>query len=217
MTTIVIGCIKKILRQEGFGFIETKEGDVFFHKSEYPGFTKAKKGELVEFAVTDTPKGKAACNVLSQSSVITRLADTFIVTKASEPKQGKIIRCERVESQWYTDPNKAKEKIKEIAKLAGCNAVLNLECTKTTIQKGYNYFGSIHKFTADICLVVEDVAVCINKQQALQRAADTEISNVNELINRIIGDDEDKSTASSSWLMNVICIASCVGFGLFVS
>lgn len=210
---IMTGSIKKVLSEEGFGFIETKEGDVFFHKSEYPGFTTAKKGELVRFAVTDTPKGKAACNVTTQSSIITRLADSFTFTRAGEPKHGKVIRRERVESQWYTDPNKAREKIKEIAKQAGCNAVLNLECKKTTIQKHYNYFGSIHNYTADICLVVEDVIVDADKANALQLAADVEINNVNEQIEKVMNDGEDEVTGiSSGLLLTILSVAGFIAF-----
>tara|TARA_B100000315_G_scaffold183038_1_gene171968 strand:+ start:302 stop:514 length:213 start_codon:yes stop_codon:yes gene_type:complete len=60
------GTIKQLFGNRGFGFIQIEEGqDIFFHANEVRGtsFDSLTEGQLVEFEVTDTPKGKNAVNV----------------------------------------------------------------------------------------------------------------------------------------------------------
>lgn len=60
------GTIKK-LTDKNFGFI-TQEGqdkDLFFHANEVDGvdFSELREGDMVEFEISDTPKGPAAVKV----------------------------------------------------------------------------------------------------------------------------------------------------------
>ncbi|MCB1195444.1 cold shock domain-containing protein [bacterium] len=60
------GKIKKIIREKGFGFIETQEGrDVFFHKNALVdmNFETLNLGEEVQFEIEKTHKGPRAINV----------------------------------------------------------------------------------------------------------------------------------------------------------
>ncbi len=58
------GTVKWFSNAKGYGFIEPEEGgdDVFAHFSaiEKEGFRTLKKGQRVEFELTDGPKGRLA-------------------------------------------------------------------------------------------------------------------------------------------------------------
>lgn len=60
------GTIKKVT-DKNFGFISKDEGgdDLFFHTNSLidVDFNTLRKGDKVEFDITDTPKGQAAENV----------------------------------------------------------------------------------------------------------------------------------------------------------
>ena len=60
------GTIKR-LTDRGFGFIarEGEEKDLFFHSNELVGveFNDLKEGDMVEFEVSDSPKGPNAVKV----------------------------------------------------------------------------------------------------------------------------------------------------------
>ena len=60
------GNVKWFNDQKGFGFISQEDGpDVFVHFSAISGegFKTLEEGQLVEFEVTDGPKGPQAANV----------------------------------------------------------------------------------------------------------------------------------------------------------
>jgi len=60
------GTIKRIIRDRGFGFIRTSEGqEVFFHRSSLQGldFDALKEGENVELEVEKGDKGPRAMSV----------------------------------------------------------------------------------------------------------------------------------------------------------
>ena len=60
------GNVKWFNDQKGFGFISQEDGpDVFVHFSAITGegFKTLEEGQLVEFEVTDGPKGPQAANV----------------------------------------------------------------------------------------------------------------------------------------------------------
>jgi cold shock protein len=60
------GTIKKIMRERGFGFIRTQNGEeVFFHRSslEQGNFDNLQEGHEVEFDVERGDKGSRAANV----------------------------------------------------------------------------------------------------------------------------------------------------------
>ena len=59
------GKIKKYLSYRGYGFIEVegKEGDIFFHVSNYPQTSLPQTGQEIEFTLTETPKGEEATEI----------------------------------------------------------------------------------------------------------------------------------------------------------
>ncbi len=60
------GTIKRVIRDRGFGFIRTEDGqEVFFHRSNLQGldFDGLKEGERVEFELESGKKGPRAINV----------------------------------------------------------------------------------------------------------------------------------------------------------
>lgn len=60
------GVIRRLVRERGFGFIKSDDGqDFFFHRSELRGvtFDLLKEGENVEFEKGESPKGPKAVNI----------------------------------------------------------------------------------------------------------------------------------------------------------
>jgi CspA family cold shock protein len=60
------GTIKRIIRDRGFGFIRSSEGqEIFFHRSSLKQLTfdSLKEGEVVEFEMERGDKGPRATNV----------------------------------------------------------------------------------------------------------------------------------------------------------
>jgi CspA family cold shock protein len=64
--TVAKGMIRRLLEHRGFGFIQCEDGrKVFFHRSEVlqVPFSKLREGQVVEFAVQETPQGPKARRV----------------------------------------------------------------------------------------------------------------------------------------------------------
>jgi cold shock protein len=60
------GTIKRVIRDRGFGFIRSSEGqEVFFHRSglQNLNFDSLKEGDVVEFELERGEKGPRAVNV----------------------------------------------------------------------------------------------------------------------------------------------------------
>jgi CspA family cold shock protein len=60
------GTIKRVIRDRGFGFIRSTDGqEVFFHRSalQQLNFDALKEGEVVEFEIERGEKGPRAANV----------------------------------------------------------------------------------------------------------------------------------------------------------
>jgi CspA family cold shock protein len=60
------GTIKRVVRDRGFGFIRSSDGqEVFFHRNglQQMDFVSLKKGATVEFEVEQSEKGPQATNV----------------------------------------------------------------------------------------------------------------------------------------------------------
>jgi len=67
---VVKGRVKWFNDSKGYGFIEQEDGpDVFVHFSaiQADGFKSLKEGEIVEFEITEGPKGPQAANVVKVS------------------------------------------------------------------------------------------------------------------------------------------------------
>jgi len=64
--TVTRGMIRRLLEHRGFGFIQSEDGrGVFFHRSEvlHVPFSDLQEGQVVEFAVEETPQGPKARRV----------------------------------------------------------------------------------------------------------------------------------------------------------
>ena len=59
------GKIKRLVSDRGFGFIETEQGDMFFHHSEVQDvtFEELQEGQLVEYEIGQGRKGPCATSV----------------------------------------------------------------------------------------------------------------------------------------------------------
>ena len=60
----MIGKIKSFSRMNGYGFVETDKGDIFFHILDCK--TKPEVGQEVEFDIVESPKGLRAINVTTK-------------------------------------------------------------------------------------------------------------------------------------------------------
>ena len=59
------GKIKKLVADRGFGFIETEQGDIFFHLSSVNNadFESLVEGQEVEYEIEQDPKGPRASSI----------------------------------------------------------------------------------------------------------------------------------------------------------
>lgn len=59
------GKIKKLVTDRGFGFVESDNGELFFHHSEVQGttFEDLQEGQTVEFEIGQGRKGPCATSV----------------------------------------------------------------------------------------------------------------------------------------------------------
>jgi flagellin-like protein len=172
------GQIKKILINEGFGFIETKDGmSVFFHKSQTMDFNSLKNGTVVDFEVKDTPRGKSALNVSEvEVAKIIQAKKGMLFSRGGNPKQTQIVRSDSVTTSMFRNPNLAKDELEEMAKEAGCNALLNIVCNRETLPLARNYYGTVHTYTADIAIISEEITVNKNEKNTLQFEAFAELT-----------------------------------------
>lgn len=72
--TVATGSVKWFNAEKGFGFIQQENGpDVFVHHTaiEMDGYRVLEEGQMVEFEVTQGPKGLLAAGVRPQSAVAT--------------------------------------------------------------------------------------------------------------------------------------------------
>lgn len=179
-TQTLNGQVIKVKSAEGFGFICSKNlgSNVFFHRSDCTAFADITQGDNVTFCAKDTPKGKAAVNVIVvKLPTVNRLVSEFIFTRHTKPKRGRVIHSETVQTPWFCDPNKGKAYLERMAKSAGCNAVLNMQCKREVKQKDVNFFGMMHKYCGEISMVVEDVSVSSEiERKSMQSEAFSEMS-----------------------------------------
>ena len=69
------GTIKRIIRDRGFGFIRSTDGqEIFFHRSslQQMNFDGLKEGEVVEFDIERGDKGPRASNVRADAQSVGR-------------------------------------------------------------------------------------------------------------------------------------------------
>ena len=59
------GKIKKLISDRGFGFVESDQGDLFFHHSEVQGvtFEELREGQSVLYEIGEGRKGPCATSV----------------------------------------------------------------------------------------------------------------------------------------------------------
>lgn len=202
---------------EGFGFIDTDEGDVFFHKSQYAEFGALKHGDLVSFEIEHTPKGKTARYIIREKMTpITEMKDGLIITREAAPKKGTVIRKVEAQGNYFTDPHKAKAHLVDVAKQAGGNMLLNLSLEKRTVQKDYNYYGTAHSYKGEIAIVVVDSHVESYRAPSMQAAADKKIAEASAKFDAFVKDDlEAEEQNPFRWGMFSIFLL-CLSFAVFV-
>lgn len=82
----MIGRIKKYNKEKGYGFIISEDGnDYFFHISDVKTMVEIALGQIVEFSLKETAKGKAAYNVEIKQKI-----DTFISCEGINIKKSNI-------------------------------------------------------------------------------------------------------------------------------
>lgn len=211
------GQIKKILLNEGFGFIATSEGDIFLHKSQYAEFDTLKPGDMVSFEILETPKGKTACDIIREKmTLITVMKESLIITREAEPKKGTVIRKVEAQGNYFTDPHKAKAYLVDVAKQAGGNMLLNLSLEKRTVQKDYNYYGTAHSYKGEIAIVVEDTHVESPRAPSMQAAADNKIAEATAQFDAFVKDDlVEEQESPFPWGMFSVFVF-CLMVGAFV-
>ncbi|MBD3171816.1 hypothetical protein GF326_05035 [Candidatus Bathyarchaeota archaeon] len=59
------GKVKDFKTYRGYGYIESHErsGDIYFHQSNYPTYSKPEIGQQVEYKITQTSKGAEATDI----------------------------------------------------------------------------------------------------------------------------------------------------------
>ncbi|QIZ76824.1 cold shock domain-containing protein [Ferrimonas lipolytica] len=195
------GTIKKVLADEGFGFIKCKglQKDVFFHKSKNSTFSKLKSGQLVEFDLFKTAKGYEARNMeVCETTTIEQKVNGFIFTKNHKPKYGTVTRSTYIESPWFNSPQEGRNYLEKAAKHAGCNAILSLACERQERSKGGNHYGTYHSFNGYMAVVTENVAIkkdelseSFKESQRIQLNAIQRRAKLESLSSRSQKDDQD--------------------------
>lgn len=196
---LTFGQISNVLNDKGFGFIKSDMGSVFFHRSACDAWEKLKHGMAVFFKVVDTPKGKAAENVtIADQVTVEQVAKGFIWREDAAPKRGEVKLKGRVHTNYFQAPRDAKNHLRELATSANCNAVLNAEFGRTSIQVGYNYYRTYHYFTGDIALVTETASVLKQNAEVTQHKCNDAIVAAKQGIESVMLEREQSSAPKGS-------------------
>lgn len=96
------GRITKYNREKGYGFILAEDGeDYFFHISDIKTIVEIELGQIVNFNVKETPKGKAATDINIQEKESYFISFQNVNIKKSNIKSYSFFDCERYFLKLY--------------------------------------------------------------------------------------------------------------------
>ncbi|MBT0587939.1 cold-shock protein [Alteromonas oceanisediminis] len=216
---ITFGQINNVLNDKGFGFIATDAGNVFFHKSACQAWEKLKHGMAVTFKLVDTARGKAAENVtIVEQAQVNQISKGFIWRESATPKRGQVEFKGSIRTHLFAAPRDAKAHLKQLAKDANCNAVLNATFHRKTVQAGFNYYTTYHYYSGDIALVTEDVSVLRRDAEQAERKYVSDVAVAKAAFEEVISERNtpqphttESNIGAISWI-----IAACVLLAIFL-
>lgn len=97
----------------------------------------------------------------------------------------------------------------DVAKQARGNMLLNLSLERRTIEKAYNYYGTVHSYKGEIAIVVEDIQVESFRASSMQTEADLKIAQASAHFDAFVEDDyveEKDSSPSAGIAFLVMCL-----------
>lgn len=90
------GRIKKYNKEKGYGFIASEDGkDYFFHISDVKTIIEIELGQIVEFNIKETSKGKAASDIIIREKENCFISFQNVNIKRSNIKSYSFFDCER--------------------------------------------------------------------------------------------------------------------------
>lgn len=184
------GTVKSFSAKKGYGFIESNEGEsYFFHVSRVADSSRNQIsiGAIVTFDGVPTPKGMAAEKVAVVGEASELLldieTDDFIVSKTERcGRDNRVVHKLPAITVEDRSPDAAVDMLKNQARNAGCNAIVNLQRTRRTGHAWTsNYKYSIHVMRAEPALIkrvahTTDLAAAARNRKAV----DEEISKLQE-------------------------------------
>lgn len=183
--------------EKKYGFIKGDDGQsYFFHISSLNNKqdeSKLIKNTLINFDPKPTPKGLAAKKLSIPTTFFKKRAVSFFTTKESQPKHGEIESSRSIRTRFFKDIDQAKNKLSQLARESGCNAILDKQYQKQTFSEG-NYQYSVHAFRANLAIITEKVAC----------ASEVEKNNADNKISKTVKDFQSKAKALEETENNAI-------------
>lgn len=149
----MIGTIKSVIKDKGFGFIECEQlgMDIFFHKSVCNNFAELSEKQPVDFDYVAEKKGLRATTLkpVKTSEKLTSLGKIVMVKTGTPSDIRSISGSFEIKSEWYRSPDDAYDCIQQKARDVGCNVITLLKCERDTVTlDSYSgYKGTVHRYT----------------------------------------------------------------------
>lgn len=156
------GHVVSYVADKKYGFVNGNDGESYFFHLTYLQ-NKGEEHRLVKnapvsFVPSPTSKGLSAKSIeIHKSYPLQRKVD-FFVTKSPEPRFGKVIHRESINSRFFKDRLEGEAHLKELAAEVGGNAILNMQSKRHTWSDG-NYLFKMHSFECDFAFVTESTPI----------------------------------------------------------